>query len=578
MTGRSTLALVAASTLALSSCTSLPSYTEPQALRSFVRSTPTEEAIAPVAGQEPDLLLRDFFAASGKPIQNHQAARAFLTPDAARRWDDAASTLILDRIDLNAKPGATPNAISYVVRGTVVGALGPGGVFSPDHGDFEAEIQLSKVDGEWRINSLPAGTVFERVELRNNYSPEELFFFDPNQKMLVRDRRWIYKGQKSMDTSLLSLLVEGPKGPIAAGVTTEVPVGATFAGNDNGVYRFNGFADLSAEERHRFAAQVLWTLAKSGTQGPYNIELDGTPLDPQAPVLTIDDVAEYNPNATSGSVSPLYAVGNGSLTLVDSSTLTPVAGTLGSSGRVESADISGDYVAGVIVDGEGAGRQSTLVAGPVNGSVESVLQARTLTQPSLESHATALWTVLDGRTIARVARSTSTNELSQSEVDATKIEGLLEPDGEGGEGSSISMLKLSPTGVRAAMVIGGKVYLAVISRPAAGEKMIANIIDIAPSLDNTVVSVAWQLDGSLVVGTANQDAPIWRVETDGSAVTQLPSGNITAPVVAVAASANTLYVTDARSVLQLPINSPTTAFWREVPALQGVRAVPVVGS
>ena len=140
------------------------------------------------------------------------------------------------------------------------------------------------------------------------------------------------------------------------------------------------------------------------------------------------------------------------------------------------------------------------------------------------------------------------------------------------------MLKLSPTGVRAAMVIGGKVYLAVISRPAAGEKMIANIIDIAPSLDNTVVSVAWQLDGSLVVGTANQDAPIWRVETDGSAVTQLPSGNITAPVVAVAASANTLYVTDARAVLQLPINSPTTAFWREVPALQGVRAVPVVGS
>ena len=74
------------------------------------------------------------------------------------------------------------------------------------------------------------------------------------------------------------------------------------------------------------------------------------------------------------------------------------------------------------------------------------------------------------------------------------------------------------------------------------------------------------------------DAPVWRVEPDGSGATPLPSGNITAPVTAVATSSTTLYLTDARATLQLPVNANSSAFWREVPALAGTMALPIVGS
>ena len=104
-----------------------------------------------------------------------------------------------------------------------------------------------------------------------------------------------------------------------------------------------------------------------------------------------------------------------------------------------------------------------------------------------------------------------------------------------------------------------------------------NVTEIAAQLDGTAVSLDWQADGSLVVGTSSAESPLWRVEQDGSSLVSLPSGNVTAPVVAVASGQNTLYLTDALAMRQLPANGTSdSAFWREVPGLQGVRSAPVV--
>ena len=78
------------------------------------------------------------------------------------------------------------------------------------------------------------------------------------------------------------------------------------------------------------------------------------------------------------------------------------------------------------------------------------------------------------------------------------------------------------------------------------------------------------------MGTSTPETPVWRIEQDGSAVTSLPSGNITAPVVAVAAAPSMIYLTDANAVLQLPTTGGDNVFWREVSGLQGVRSAPVV--
>ena len=55
------------------------------------------------------------------------------------------------------------------------------------------------------------------------------------------------------------------------------------------------------------------------------------------------------------------------------------------------------------------------------------------------------------------------------------------------------------------------------------------------------------------------------------------SGNITIPVVSIAASPSTLYITDYHAMLQLPVETEST-YWREVPSMQGMRSAPIVAN
>ena len=89
-----------------------------------------------------------------------------------------------------------------------------------------------------------------------------------------------------------------------------------------------------------------------------------------------------------------------------------------------------------------------------------------------------------------------------------------------------------------------------------------------------MISADWRPDGSLLVGTTST-TPVMRVEQDGSSMTAMSAGNISAPVVAVAASPSTLYVTDANALLQVPASGADNPIWREVPGLEGVRALPI---
>lgn len=553
----------------LASCTTIPSTSSPQALRTFQPANPGGESSGPYENQEPDLLVRDFFTNSVKPTQRHQAARQYLTPEAAKSWDSQAGMLVLDRIDVNSLPGATDNKISYSVRGPVIGSIGVGGVYQPEHGQYEATLDVEKRDGQWRISNLPPGVAVQHTELRNNYQPYALYFMNPTDTDLVVDRRWVYSGNSSLNTALLSLLVEGPQQVLRPGVKTYVPPGATFSGFNSGVYSFSGFGDLSAEGRYRFAAQVVWTLAKAGVPGPYKIEIDNTPIVENSEFLTVEQVAEYNPSASAGAASPLYALADGKIKAVEGDRAVPLTGAWGDTADIASADFEAKsgLVAAVQSTGAEPDRRAALLVGKIGEDSRRGVEARTLSTPTFENSGNAVWTVLDGRKVARVARSTTSGDLSHTEVDTTDLEGV---DG------LISVLRLSPTGVRCAFIVGGRVYLATVERPSTGHRKLSNVREIAPALAGTALTVDWKIDGSLLVGTSTPETPVWQIQSDGSGLTPLPAGNVTAPVVAISASSSTIYITDSRAVLQLPINTTGVAFWREVPALQGQRAAPIV--
>lgn len=545
-------------------CTSLPTETEPQALRSFTPQSSETAAIQPQPGAEPDLLLRDFFTASANPTMDHEAARQFLTAEANQVWNPQETTLVLDRIDLVTLPESTDDERVFGVEGGVLGELGEGGSYRVEFANYEAEIRMEQVDGEWRISELPDGVVFERTELRNQYQPHDLYFFEPGGDVLVGDRRWIFTTQDSLDTALITLMMQGPSAEIAPAVSFELPEEATFNGVEDGVYQFSGFAALDSSERQRFAAQLVWTLATANIPGPYEVEVDGGPIGEGYETLDTDDFAEFNPRAETDAIAPLYALHEGRLLRVNGEETNPVSGQVGQLRDIESADITTQRTAAIVRRQEG---QSSLWMGGVDQPLREVLEGPTLTRPTFEQDQSALWTVVDGERVVRVVRSTTTGEFAQTEVNSNELDGI---NGE------ISVLRLSHNGARIAMIIDGRVYTAVVNRPGTDERRITNVQEVAPQLAGTALSLAWQPDGSILVGTSTPEAPIWRVEKDGSAVSSMPAGNITAPVVSIAASSSTIYLTDAQATLQMPVNDTDASFWREVPGLESMRSAPVV--
>lgn len=556
--------VLSAVALAVSGCATLPGDSEPQVLRQYERSRASESPAGPEKGQEADLLLKSFFTQSVNPTQTHQAARLYLTPEAAAEWDDSQGTTILRSIeDISSTVSNDPNRIVFTVRGEKVGRLTGGGVYELEDGHFEEEYKLVKVDGEWRIEELPAGVVLERSTFRNSYQPYDLYFFEPTGRMLVSDRRWVYNQQTSVDSTLIRMLTDGPRESLKPGVITDLKAETVYSGTRDGVHVFTGVDAVDDKQLNRIAAQVVWTLESAKVQGPYRLEIDGVLLEGDGSGLTTEDFTEYNPQGTLGAVNSLYALTDGKLHLVTADSTTPVNNGLSG---IESASIasSSGFIAAVTKEQED---KSVLRMGPLDGPFAKVLEAQTLSRPSFEYGGSAMWTVVDGKQIVRVTRSSDSGELSQAIVQATPFDELDKP---------ISVLRVSTSGVRVAAIVDNHVYVGTVARPTPGERRIANVREIAPGISGAALSLDWQYDGSLLVGTNSPDSPVVRIEPDGAAVKIEPSVNLTAPVVAVASTSSTMFVTDVRSMRQLPNNSGSSAFWREVPGLQSRRAAPIV--
>lgn len=563
---RKTLAcLTVALTTLAAGCASLPTNSAPHVIRSFAPEETETQAAGPKDGQESDLLLRDFYHASATPDSDYEAARAYLTEGASAAWDPSRQKLVVDSIGMTTLPGSSVGQRSYSVHGEVVGVVRSGGSYSPERGDYEATIDMEMVDGQWRISSLPEGVVFERTELRNQYQPYNLYFFDQDDRELVTDRRWVHSRRETLASDLIGLLMEGPSERLRPALTGSLPSSVSYTGEQDGAYTFTGFAGVSEDERARFAAQVVWTLATAGVTGPYELKAEGQPLIDGTDSLDTDDFIAASPLVETVGETKLYALAGGKVVRVDERSTQPVEGSLGAASDVIFADIAKDGEWAAIFGKPGDAEDDIFRVGKFDGSEAEVMRAGTFTRPAFEPDAAAVWAVADGKRILRTVQSAATGSLTTGEV---KVE---LPDGVDG---NISVLRLSRTGTRVVMVIDGRLYTGIVRRQPSGERSIVNVYEYAHELSGSVISADWRPDGSLLVGTTST-TPVMRVEQDGSSMTAMSAGNISAPVVAVAASPSTLYVTDANALLQVPASGADNPIWREVPGLEGVRALPI---
>ncbi|MCL2533971.1 MAG: MtrAB system accessory lipoprotein LpqB [Nocardiaceae bacterium] len=581
-----TVAMLSALALLAAGCANLPDSSAPQAIGTVERAPASTSVEAPAPGREPDLLMRDFVKASTDPANRHLAARQYLTKDMSSRWDDAASATIVEKIDLITE-SRNANSAVYTIRANRVGQLEPGGVYQAQEGQFEAKFSWVKVDGEWRIDDLPNGVIMDRPQFLNAYQRKSLYFLDPSAQTVVPDPRWIATSQDQMVTQLIGLLIDGPKPSLAGAVRNELGSGVSVLGpitkadgqssqvgvGPGGVkVDFQGLARMSTSSRELLAAQVIWTLANADVSGPYVLLADGQPLDERYPNgWTIADVSSFDPLATASATVGLHALRDGGLVSVGDADAVPVPGYFGASDNLRSAALSQDgKLAAAVAETRrpAPDPQAALVIGTYDGNVATALEAQTISRPTWALDGATVWAVVNDSSVVRVVRETGTGKLSTMKVDSGAIATL---------GGPITELRLSRDGVRAALIVDGKVYVATVMRQSDGGYSLTSPRAIANGLGGRAVALDWSTADTVVVVRDGSDVPVVQLAVDGSRMDPLPSRNLTSPVTAIDATSTTEYVADSRAVFQLNNNDPAgDRYWREVPGLTGSRATPVM--
>lgn len=555
----------------LAGCSTLPDDTNPEAISSYAPAPSGQEAPTPTDGQPSDLLLRDFFTASAHPLRNHQAAKRFLTGSMQGRWQSDAPTMVLDRIDIASDGPGDDSKITYRVRGNIVGTLGVGGVFDPQYSAFETSYEMQSVDGQWRISNLPNVVVLDRQDFVGTYRARNIYFPDINGRALVPDRRWIYTGQQSTAASLVSLLVAGPQDRLKKAVRNLIPEDATAqVSSDNEgdpAVHFTGLQELSADARRLLAAQVVWTLAGSEVRGPYELTADGTPMsDDTHGKWLVQDLSQYDPNVQVQA--PLRAVSGGDIYQQDGTRAQKLDGWLAQQ-YVESVALSPRDEVFAAVTGRGDEPRQLMIGAKGDQPVSSV-RADSLTRPTWGLDATSAYVVADGERITEITRNPETGAVGEQKVDSSTMRMV------DGDEKRISVFRVSHDGARAVMIVNGRVYVVTLETTDDGTKRLGTPVEIGHAVGDTAVSADWSDDGSVLVGTRANDAPVWDIEVDGSYSQQITGRNLSAPVVSVATDGSKIYVTDANALMQFDVTSEESRFWREVPTMQGKRATPVL--
>lgn len=580
------LAVLAALALVLTGCAGVPNSSAPQAIGTVERPAPPSLP-TPSPAMDPDVLLREFLKATADPANRHLAARQFLTEAASSAWDDAGSALLIDRVVFVETRG--PDRVTVTMKADILGSLSDMGVFETGEGALPdpGPIELVKTPGGWRIDKLPNGVFLDWQQFQATYKRHTLYFVDPTGKTVVPDPRYVAVSDPDLlATELVTKLVAGPRPEMEKTVRNLLgpplrlrgPV-TRADGGKTGVGRGYGGARVDLERldttdphsRQLLAAQVIWTLSRSGINGPYVLDADGAALDDRfAEGWNTTDVAATDPGADPGAAAGLHALLGGSMVSLDGQRAPRVQGSFGDIRDQTSATLSrtGQDVASVVTLRPGAPDvASSLWVGPMGGDAAQAIDGRTLTRPSWALD-NAIWVVVDGSNVVRVIQEPASGQPARIPVDAGAVATRFP--------GPITELQLSRDGSRAATVINGQVILAGVEQTQGGQFALTHPRRLGFGLGDTAVSLAWRTGDDIVVTRTDPQHPVSYVNLDG-VNSDGPSRNLLMPVATVAANPSTVYVADQRGVLQLAGSAAEDDLaWAEVRPLMAAGATPVL--
>jgi hypothetical protein len=583
-------------------CASVPGSSEVTVLRQVGDAAEPTAPPGPARDAGPLETVRGWVLASGATAERHRAARAFLTSAAAGTWDDGASPLVVsDQVDTVFVDRPVPVGEARVrVRTTALGVLTPDGVFDAGVRPVEIEVGLTEQNGQWRISSLPTGTIVRRSDLRANTRPVRTWFLDPQRASPVSDPRYLATTPaRSVPTRTMQYLLAGPSESLAGAAVSALPVGTalrsdvTITPEGTAVVDLTRTGPLDDRRRREVALQVTLTLAGIGVP---RVELlvDGEPLLPGVPEVDIAAALAGLPpevarrpdlpvdpvvGGPGESDVPVLVADDGRLRLLSGE---PAGGPAGrGTYRAASASASADgHLALVAQDGASADpavpRMRLLTGAAGSELAASGIEGRSLARPSWTPDSGEVWSVADGTTVVRATRAGPPGPVRPLPVDASGLVAAGVTAAPGALGP-LSALRISPDGARVALVSGGRVLVAAIARDGAGNARLGSVAALRPESLDQVLDVGWTRTDQIVAVGNRADRPVTLVSVDGLDLESLSTTNITPPVTAVAARpGRPLVVADQGGTWTLPLggeSGSSTDVWQAVPGF-GASTVP----
>lgn len=521
----------------LTGCANIPDRTPPKVV--LDAPGPQERQVRkPTPDLDPLSLVQEFIFRAGTP----DAARTYLTDEAKQHWPRIPEPTILQDgfktppapvQDTRQPQGTDPEEKVVMLTATQIGRLKADRAFYPGVQPVEYRIVVRRQpDGQWRISKPPDVLLIEQTKFDAAYRRVNLQFFDPEQRVMVSDPRYVeIEPSEGIEGRVMRLLLAGPSDSLKGAVRSQlegVDLRTNVVRENDGAVLINlTQVDKSIEDRQRMAAQIVKSVSEV-TTSPLRLNTEGRELVPQHGDWRQADVGSYdvlaNPKA---DLLGLVVAGKTIRSMRDGKPIEGPAGA-GAYDIVSAAQsLDGSQLAVVHRTPNGMG----LRIGKINADLPQIdlPPAATLTRPTwLLGDANGggeVWTVLDGTVVVRAVR-TSQGTWEDLSVDASELTA---------DGGTITQLRLSRDGVRVAAVVNGEVKVASVVRTND-----AVAIRLPRTLQGgkvkEVISVDWLNKVALIVATELNTMPVASLPIDGLTVNPYNSSTLTLPVTAITAA------------------------------------------